>query len=111
MMIENFRRPLHRHPRPIDEMAAAVQKWMPAAEIERENNEWIVIDRGARFSFPSSDTEEGAWENAFTAMQTVNAYYLSGPPDCMDGTPLENWLDAAGNIEDGPQAPLPDPTE
>jgi hypothetical protein len=102
-MIEDFRRPSqhHHHPRPTDEVASDVQKWMPAAEIERDNNQWVVIDRSARFSFPSSDTEAGAWESAFTEMQTVNAYYLSGPPDCLVGTALDNWLEAEVNIENG----------
>jgi hypothetical protein len=38
--------------------------------------------------------------------ETVMAYYLSGPPECLEGTAIENWTDAEANIEEGPLEPV-----
>jgi hypothetical protein len=100
-----FRRHHHQpHPRPTDEVTAEVQKWFPGDALVVEQSEsGFAVTTSDGFVFPGAESEEAAWENAFEEMQAVNAYYLSGPPDCQEGTPLENWLEAAGNIEDGPE--------
>jgi hypothetical protein len=107
-MSEDFRHhhPQH-HPRPIDEVMADVQKWFPGdlPHLDDSENGFSVVTSNG-FMFPVAATEEAAWESAFSEMQAVNAYFLSGPPDCLDGTPMENWLEAAGNIENGPMEPV-----
>jgi hypothetical protein len=95
----------HRH-RPEGEAEKSVILWAPTARIATPEPDTFAVTTDDGFTYPSASSIEDAWENAFTAMQTVNAYYLSGPPECTDGTPIENWMDAEGNIEDGPLEPV-----
>ena len=90
----------------------AVLKWLPQAQPEMTGDglSWNIL-AGNGYGFPDAPTEESAWEAAYRVMQSENAYYLSGPPECLEGTPLGNWLDAAGNIENGPVPPAPNPVE
>jgi hypothetical protein len=95
----------HRH-RPEGEAEKSVLLWAPTARIATPEADTFAVTTDDGFTYPSASSVADAWENAFIAMQTVMAYYLSDPPACMDGTPIENWTDAEANIEDGPMEPV-----
>jgi hypothetical protein len=101
-MDQDFR---HRH-RPEGEAEKSVLQWAPTARIATIGETVFAVTTADEFTYPSASSVADAWENAFITMQTVMAYYLSDPPACMDGTPIENWTDAEANIEDGPMVPV-----